>query len=381
MLSVLYIEINAIAISILLLLYFNGNQADLRSLDQTLFNHLLFFTICILLFDTGMWLTDGQQFLFARALNLIFTTAYYLLTPLIAFFWGLYCDYKANDGKHSVFTRLPLYYIPLGINTFLVFLSLTTGWLFSISEGNVYQRGGFFFIHAILSAFYLFYADFIALRKARHTEDAAEKREYNVLALFLLPAIFGATLQYLVYGLSTTWIGATIGILSVYLNVQNRQISTDALTGINNRRQLGRYLRWKTAAIGPGATLYVVMLDVDNFKAINDTYGHIVGDEALIEVANLLKQVCSGRNDFLARLGGDEFTIVCQRPDAAALEITVGEINKTVAAFNESGAMPYRLSLSIGFAAFDPEKDASIDDFLSCADREMYCEKAARKHG
>ena len=381
MLFLLYIEINVIATIILLLLFFNGKQADLHSLDQNLFNHLLFFTICILFFDTGMWLIDGQNFQFARVLNLLFSTGYYLLTPTIAFFWGLYCDYKANDGKHSVFARLPLYYIPLGINTILVFLSLNTGWFFSVSEANVYQRGDLFFVHAILSAFYLLYADFSVLRKARHTEDASERREYNCLALFLLPAIFGATLQYLIYGLSTTWIGATIGILSVYLNVQDRQISTDALTGINNRRQLNRFLRWKTASIDTKATLFVIMLDIDNFKTINDTYGHIVGDEALVEVANLLKQVCSGRNDFLARLGGDEFTIVCQRPDTAGLRATIHEIEKAVAAFNESGVMPYKLSLSIGFAAFDAGRGTSIDDFLSCADHEMYCTKAARKHG
>lgn len=380
MLNLLYIEINVIAVVILLLLFFNGNQADLRSLDQNLFNHLLFLTIFILLVDTGMWLIDGKLFSCARSLNLFFTAAYYLLTPLIAFFWGLYCDYKANDGKHGAFVHVPLYYLPLGINALLVLASLQTGWLFSVSAQNVYQRGGLFYIHAILSAFYLLYADFIVLRKARHTEDVAEKREYNSLALFLLPAIFGATLQYLIYGLSTTWIGASIGILSVYLNVQNRQISTDALTGINNRRQLGRYLRWKTTSIEHGTTLFVIMLDVDNFKIINDTYGHVVGDEALVEVANLLKQVCSGRNDFLARLGGDEFTIVCQRPDVAAVRATIAEIDRAVAVFNKSGAVPYTLSLSIGFAPFDADRDASIDEFLSCADREMYSSKATRKH-
>lgn len=90
----------------------------------------------------------------------------------------------------------------------------------------------------------------------------------------------------------------------VFVKVQNRQIATDALTGLNNRhqfnRQLARMLRRADRSVG----FSLIIIDIDRFKAINDTYGHVCGDGAIIQVAEILKESSKQMDVFLARFGG-----------------------------------------------------------------------------
>ncbi len=147
---------------------------------------------------------------------------------------------------------------------------------------------------------------------------------------------------------------------------------TDELTGLLNRRgfmalaekQLQISKRYKRS-------FSVLFLDLNEMKNINDSFGHHAGDQALTEMADLLKKTFRS-SDILARLGGDEFTVLINEPDPDYDETILNNFIKHLQTFNDRSARPYKLSTSLGMAHFDPSHPKSINELLAEADKLMY---------
>ena len=115
-------------------------------------------------------------------------------------------------------------------------------------------------------------------------------------------------------------------------------------------------------------------MDIDNFKSINDTFGHGTGDAALRDAVQILKNSLR-RDDFIARFGGDEFLVVLDIPNLKILEETVARIRKGVETFNAQGDRPYRLDFSLGYDIYHVPSKMSSDEFIDHLDRLMYEDK------
>jgi diguanylate cyclase (GGDEF)-like protein/PAS domain S-box-containing protein len=122
--------------------------------------------------------------------------------------------------------------------------------------------------------------------------------------------------------------------------------------------------------------LLLIFADVNNFKMINDTYGHAEGDIALRELAAILKQTFR-ESDIITRMGGDEFVILITSFRSGKESLYLRRLNHNVERFNRSGTRPYVLSISTGVVVFDPATFCSIDELLKDADRSMYERKRA----
>ena len=153
---------------------------------------------------------------------------------------------------------------------------------------------------------------------------------------------------------------------------------TDDLTNLYNRRgflQAGTRLLSAVSRDDWGALLFYI--DVDDLKSINDSAGHAAGDSLLTRTAQLLRTVFRG-TEVIGRLGGDEFAALAPTTDANAASLILHRIQAAVAADNVSHAESFLLSLSVGFAPFDPCKPSSISDLLRKADIAMYENKLAK---
>jgi len=153
---------------------------------------------------------------------------------------------------------------------------------------------------------------------------------------------------------------------------------TDPLTGLNNRRGFVDSLEQQAAAGGVKGALFYI--DLDNFKRVNDTHGHQTGDEALLDVAALLKdQIRNG--DLAARLGGDEFALFLTGMDRSAAERKGEQLLKVAERLRGfSGDKDHPLGISLGAAVYDPRTGESLEALFHRADEAMYAAKRTGKH-
>lgn len=159
----------------------------------------------------------------------------------------------------------------------------------------------------------------------------------------------------------------------------------DSLTGLPNRVAAVRYLHRAIQRQQPSRVLAVLFIDLNNFKLVNDSFGHRAGDHLLQVVAGRLKE--SARSaDLVTRLGGDEFAVVCE--DLVSAEAAVAFANRTLARLLEPIELPGDQGMvqdgaSIGLALRTPDQPLSADQLLECADVAMYAAKqqgAGRVH-
>lgn len=174
------------------------------------------------------------------------------------------------------------------------------------------------------------------------------------------------------------------GMDRIYLQHKNKayfqfmqQSRLDELTGLYNRREMENILRRKKYDIVNASPFYMMSLDMDGLKIINDTYGHLEGDNALRTLAEILKNV-SNPNVIAARIGGDEF-VLCIMAENDEIPCRVQEdILNRIDAYNQVGSKPYILSASIGYARFS-KKDGIIG-CMKKADEKMYADKFSKRN-
>ena len=155
----------------------------------------------------------------------------------------------------------------------------------------------------------------------------------------------------------------------------NESVITDDLTGLLNRRGFFT-ISQKQCEIARrnNLNLSFLYIDLDGMKAINDEHGHKAGDEALVDVANILKDSFRS-SDIISRIGGDEFTVAVIETPETNFEALTKRLNENLNNHNARSEASYKLSLSQGLAQYNHENPCSVDELISIADRVMYEKK------
>ena len=374
-----YIELDCIGIIILLLIRFNQQNTGGKSFDQKLYNRGLLCLFLVFSTDIIMMLIENSGLFMMRTLNIFLSSLYFFLMPVVGYYWLCYADYRMYGFTHATKRRKLIYQLIIIIDFVVVVINLWKSWLFHIDQSNTYHKGLYVIFYLMLTFLYFLFASIMALHKAKSEKNQLERKEYYVLASFIILPLIGGMSQYLIGGLPLIWIGMVLSFLVVDLFVQNRFISTDGLTGLNNHHQLRRYLEWKTTSISEGEKLYAIVIDIDDFKAINEAHGRFEGNNALIQAANLIQDVCSTGNEFTARYAGDEFSIICERKDNKQVESLIQSIQRHLHSLNSLDRSEYQMSFSIGYSVFGKPGAETPKAFINAAYQDMYKNKKQKK--
>lgn len=335
-----------------------------------LFNTLVILTMALIVIDILGWAFNGLPGSLNYFLNVAFNLILYITGPMVPCVWLLYTHYVVINEEIRIKNIKIGLLVALAVNACIASLSLFTGWYFYVDSSNIYHRGPWFLAYMAFCEFLLLYSLIFVIRK----RNQFQKRQFYSVMLFFVAPLIGSIIQALNYGVSYVSTGIMLSLLIIYFNLQSRNLNTDYLTGVNNRLRFQIYIKEKIRNSSEKRPFGAILMDIDNFKNINDTFGHGTGDAALRDAVQILKNSLR-RDDFIARFGGDEFLVVLDIPTLKTLEETVARIRKGVETFNAQGERPYRLDFSLGYDIYRVPSKMSSDEYIDHLDRLMYEDK------
>lgn len=307
--------------------------------------------------------------------NKVMQVIYLIVFPYVGLLWLLHTTNVHRNKTKGAKAMMIIYFGLCFVSNALVIASYWTGWVFYFDEAAVYNRGVMFYPITALQYGFVILGSLYALIKSFKTKTVSDRKRNIMEAFFVVPTFIMGIIQiFLEPGIPTTYLGIVISLLLLYVSSLERQITIDSLTKLNNRYMIDNVL---TESIrrqqrGTENLLWLVIFDLNDFKQINDTYGHLAGDRAIEETAKALKLVAHDYKTTVGRLGGDEFAIIaeCKEPDV------INQITTSLpkALKEEAKDEPYELSICYGIAFY--EEGMSIKEFIDRADKRLYENKA-----
>lgn len=270
---------------------------------------------------------------------------------------------RKTKGLHMI-----LFWILSVIEMVLLIVNLFEPIVFEIDSSNTYHRGDYYILFVILGFVLVFYGyTYYMIAKLRNPS-----LRYFPVMEFLAPVLIGNIVQMKIYGISLLPISFALAFAAITIALQNECIYIDKLTGVYNRYELDKIL--KRRHYRRNEKLIAMMLDLNDFKSINDTYSHEEGDQALITFAKALMEVI-GSEGLVIRFAGDEFIILIPVFKPVTIDDYKDRIHRKLDEYNESSGKPYKLSAAIGGRLFDPHTE-STSGIVNEIDSMMYKDKS-----
>jgi diguanylate cyclase (GGDEF)-like protein len=350
-----------------------GSQDVIRFLKAMIYSYFV-----MLVSDIFYSLVQGRFIAVPLWLNYVFNFLTLVSISFGCYFWFRFVEARLRPHFYHQKIADWLFLLPLVFIIISDFVSIFTGWLFTVTPEGVYAEVDplFAWVQGSVNYFYLVLPTIYSIYRAFKSRSRIEKVECWIYAAYMVAPLLSGILEEYIPTVPILALNIFLIIHIIFLTIQNMQIYNDALTDLNNRRHLNQFLEERLPQASPDHPLVLFMLDVNGFKAINDTHGHVEGDYALKLIGSVLKQIGAEYGGFPARYGGDEFCLVIDKskasPDAIAQRINQVLADKQTNPNERHFVFP--VSLSLGYAVRTaPEKDPNA--FINEADEKLYVQK------
>ncbi len=357
---------NGCASVLLITLLLNyGRKHNNRNKESTLFVVMLISNLFQCIVETITVIIDGEMFAGAIPLATALNAFLFMNNIVFAYLWFLYADVKINYGNRRKHAWEKLTFIPALLIVICSVINLFTPVFFKITDQNLYERVGIYLLAYVVTYGYLIAgtANIYIHRKRR------EKFTFLPVFTFLLPVCLASVIQYCVQGVSLMWAGAAVGLSSAYMSLLEEGALTDKLSGLFLRHYLNQFLTTLPNKAKEANYLLGIMLDVDDFKAINDNFGHLVGDDAIAGTGHILRKALP-ENRFVFRYAGDEFVVITPIDDLSEIDPIIAKIHSEAERYGKKHEKPYDLHFSIGYTTYIAGENPNT--FLDRMDSEMY---------
>ena len=284
-----------------------------------------------------------------RMVNVVLSASGFILAPLIPIMLG---SAICPDTKEKIMKRMWMLYAAT------VILSIPFGGVFYIDQHNMYSRGPLFLFFILIywiSCVYYMVMMVCASKKYY-------RKSSKIIILLALFFFIESSIQVMNPSIQLSWMAVTLLVIINYIYFNTLWQQIDGLTGLLNQQS---YLYASENNKNNGVMIF---MDIDKFKQINDTYGHLVGNEILMKISQVIKDVYSAHGNCY-RVGGDEFlVIVNEKTDYKSLNDKfydeVEQLRKSTTVFPD---------VSVGCMPFTSQDDLNL--IFEKADHEMYLDK------
>lgn len=354
--EILFAEIYYICVAIMLVLGFKTYRSMMKNSQKVSFLAVVF--VHILYFQTDLVrMTTNSQDLFLNEMCFLFFS-------LCTLSWFNYI--QTMLGIHYVKKSQTFFsMLPVIISVVLLLVNTLNGCLFYIDQSGDFQNGSLYILYVLINDIYYIIGAYQAYIYSYRAKNYQQKKSNQILGIYMISLLLIGTIQDFFRDIPVFCVGTSLSILIVYISLEEQMISIDPLTQLNNRNRMEQYLF--ECVRSQDLNMYLLVLDVNRFKKINDEHGHAQGDLALKAIANCLKESCIEKSDFIARYGGDEFVIVYKGND---VEDLCQRIHDSI----QKLSFPFDLDVSIGCALYHKDMHKWSDCFIE-ADKRLYNEK------
>ena len=365
-----YAEANIVCIVIFVILLWHERRYSTRQekqiwFDRTMVAHILYF-----LSDIGWAAVLSGYLPRTRFLVILFNFLNFVFLSLIAYGWFMYMAAAEDMILGKTWKQRRLLRLPVWIAIVSMIIAFAVDpkfWVNDAGELNLW----YYPLMLIAPLLYIFGALVISMVNAKKADSREKKRLYLLIGLYPLAVVISGIVQLTALEAPLFCFGCTLMMLFFYIQSLQSLVSVDALTRLNNRGQIERYM--KQIRYRENLPTYTAMIDIDHFKKINDTYGHAEGDRALILVADALKQTSEklGENAFIGRYGGDEFTMIVRSAEEGIMDQAIAWLREFTYEKQEDNSLRYKLELSAGYDALQGAGD-TMEACLHRADEKLY---------
>lgn len=369
----LFAEVNLFSVAILCMLFFWFRRGKDNSMSSRWYTAVLALFILSFTSNAAWGLIRGLSTSLAAHLGLQFSfkTMFLVFLNLAVFAWVGYSETELGNREFNDVDQLKVFFLPI---LFILVVVCTNGYTKVIFDIDVHGKYHMEDLFQAQMGIYVFYTGITGIRmlvKAMYESDPTKKSQMLQMGSFPLSFLLSWLLKILIGDeFPVICVFVTLWLLFVFVGSTSEQVSTDKLTQIHNRQNLLTHINMKIRTHED--RLFLIMMDIDYFKRINDTYGHQEGDQALIRTANALKSAAQNmtRRPYLARYGGDEFMVVAEAENIEEIQALCEEIQNQLDYFGTWSEKKYQMSLSIGIAEW--QEGMKQKELIETADQTLY---------
>ena len=372
-----YTEGNVVSIVILLILLIDDRLHNARQERQIRFNWTILAHIGYFISDICWAAVLSGNLPRTRLLVALFNFTNLVMMHLLAYEWFLYMAASENldfrkSRRRRIQCRMPMILSVLAM--VVAYVIAPEFWISKTGELNSL----YYMMLILMPVLYMIAAFVISLRNARKTRSREDKKLYLLIGIYPLAIVVSGLIQTIFLDAPLFCFGCTIMMIFFYIQHLQTLVSVDSLTRLNNRGQINRYM--DQIVYKDSVRNTAMMIDIDRFKEINDTFGHGEGDRALTLMAQALRQSVEGIDApvFIGRYGGDEFTVFVQHAEGDGLpEEIISRIRALLEEKQQQHRLPYDLKISAGYDDLQDKND-SMDACVIRADEKLYEDKKSR---
>lgn len=333
--------------------------------ENTLLIFMLVLVIMTCVCEPVAFFIGGRPGRFNRIVMYVCCTYTFASNLMAAASWLMFLEFHLKGSISRIHAAFINVIVVAGL--LVLIINLFNPMVFMLDASNRYHRLYFYYIFLVADVFMLLdsFATYLYIRLR------GRRLRFFFFWVYSIPVLVGAVIQTRFYGISMIGPCMLISFTGLMSTIQNEMIFKDKLTGLYNRYYLDQ-LEEEHKQDRDGEYTFL-MVDINDFKSINDNYGHQVGDQAIINTANILRKAV-GTQGAAIRYAGDEFVAVLSTKSEIDTDIFIANIKKGFDDFNKSGKAEYELHVSMGYDVVDLRK-STMDEIMNHIDKLMYEDK------
>ena len=380
--AIIYVEMILISLSVCAIVFYLQQKSDTSFFKKQTFNIIIFLTSAMLLLDMFKFLIENGNLAHTKFLHATVVGLYYVLMCVLPMVIAKYC-LKVGGVRFRKLGEIAII-LPTVTSAILMIVNAVIPFLFVVDAETCYHELEYLPLLWIAPLAYIGFA--LVATVYIYIKDIGHRRSIiKHILTFIIVAII-ASIAAIINKYITPWPIIAIDIAFLYMTIQSKRnhdaslaAFVDSLTGVKNAAAYRTMLFSIDDKIARGeARFAVAVMDISGLKNVNDGYGHSLGDSLIVTASKFICSVFAHSPVF--RIGGDEFVVIMENSDYDNRDTLLEAFNegiKNLNIYNGEDVIP--VSIALGIAIYDKEREMRYADVFKLADRRMYDHKKTQK--